>query len=923
MYCSYSHTIMLHAGNGADPMLTQDGLHFNYVAVTVPGDAIALMDTYFNESRGRQSITGYGFGEAVNYRVLDDMGGITQLAGVIYIGLVKHAMHWLTTEQGLPLHFTNNVNQIIKRFHFEQNVPMHTPAMGVPRTARQVSFTDITQLKSYTQSFIVEGELYASRFDSIEVIAGLAASANGIAEYNAREAYGAILFGKSASPTGYNMANTEHALIERAMDEASLIAILHKRKNGFNYLARRAHSVMQSNPSRATPNVAIMPYGKMAAITSGNEHTQLWSAGEIGPKRVKNGIISDINRGLVTDGDSTPLVIGGVEVREAPIVRHFDTTAEEISRRIYTGDFYEFSAPPNAHFGSDPDVLPWAEGTSVEKDAEQRVHFEHLFHACGFFEEVPGIDGNDVIKQHSDDINKRLWRINTARWNSIAESMLPQEGNDADPFVYKRGNNILVRDWCEPEAHKYTSDIPVVWKLGEINKEDVEIAAMTSLEPWGGHIDIYNFDRSYGWPLTKWTVESTRRRNALYVDWNYNISTMPAGAAQINFRPERVGNIPEHVHGRIANMPAFEALVGQGKFTPNLRPFFEDYLIRRNAIDNAPAPPGRAAAHPGAAADPDLELPGRSGVMARANYVMPDGNPATLIGVADYDNDRVEARALRDAELDAIAAFNMGYCIPYMSKPDRRRQPAVPNSKIIGQTMAWWAKQIDFLMLCPYRESLMQDVAFIKSGSELGKTFMSQPRIMTEHNAMQDFWLWKVQYRSAAVVINSDNVTVFRNAVCDGMGTGNNLDLQTAEQATSLKDDGFVMNNGFPSVVCIPMPKRGINVNAGQRTSPWFDSSRPVLALAGTIPIAGGAASEPHYPGFKTACELYGWNQTRISQMTGGSNLPVAPLLFRANLKWPTTSGMSDEISHSVFGKATVGSKEVRMWGRGVNPTAV
>lgn len=858
---------MLHGAHGVEPNLTREGLHFASIAVVTDVEAVTALDGYFSQAHNAQNISGYGFGEAVGYRVLEDLPGVSRLAGVIYVGLVRKKMHWITTDKGLPLHFTDAVYQIVQKFNFEENIPMHTPAMGVPRTARQTSSTAIARLIPLSQSFRIEGEAYARGFDNIQVVAGLAASANGIASHSAREAYGAIITGKSTSPLTAPLVNTEAELIFRAMEERSLHAIFHKKKDAFSILAGRAFTVMQSSPSRVTPTVAIFPFGKMQALLNSPSYTQYWLAGDVGPKRVKNGSSSDIDTGVIIDGDKSVLELSGVEVREAPMVTNFDTSVEEMSRMVYTGEFFNFSPPSNCHFGGD-DVLPWAEMFSPEKDCRTKIHFIDLVRRCGWFTQVPGCVGGNGHSTYSASESNYLWRVNTARWANIANAnLLPEAGADADPFVFRDGANIRVRaQWLETKR-RFLLDVPVFWPYHVITDQEAAIAAAEVVPPAaGGGIPAFNAGAQGNWPYTKWDVERRRRDNTNRLAWNWNIATLQVRRQCVQQEAD-VADATALMYGATA-----DGINGDGV-----------YQILRNA--------GRIAEE----ANADLR---RTAVFNALQVYAFSQERMDLV----FPNFQLPA-----AGDNAAAAAGNAWL----------RDPA--RNEISALTTADLAKRLDFLLFRPMQQAMMQDVAFIRSGAELGKTFMSHPLISIGRDVSVNSWLWTIQYRSVAMVTNADYVTVFRNVLYDGMGTGNNTDVFTHDQLMALRQGNYGLSEGDPSVIAIPVPKR----TEVQDLMP-FDKSRTVVAVAGVINgMNPNREPEPHYPGFRSCQELYGWNRLVVSPTPQQSVYPIAPLMFRGDLVWPTATGELREECHSMHGRADVGVREVRMYGRGLNPTAI
>ena len=892
---------MLRGPIGLDPNMSREGLHFASVAAVTDVDAVTTLDSYFINAQNRQPIVGFGYGEAVNYRVLEDMPGITEVASVIYIGLLRNNIHWINTDDGLPLHFTDAVYQLVKKYNFEENVPMHTPAMGVPRTSRQSTTTEIAKLRPLTQSFRIDGEVYARKFDSIQVIASLAAAANGINSSNARNAYGAILFGKSVSPLTPPSSNTNAELLFRAAEESSLFAIFHKRRDAFSYLAQRARVVMQTSPSRSTPNVAIIPFGKMSALSSNAFETQYWLAGSIGPKRIKNGQPSDVDTGMVLDGDGTVLKKDGVEIREAPMVSNFDTSVDQMSRRVYLGGIELFSPPSMASFGAKNgkgygNGLPWCKRYSPEKDTHSIISFETLVERCGWFKKVPGAGVNGDM--YNQDISKHLWCLDQDSMRRVLpndpatlQNIFPEANlNQPDPFfVY--GNppaggapDIVPRPKWSPRKTRYIDDINGFWEIEHISNEDIDAASRMTV-PGGA---AFNINDAGDWPYLKWDVERKMRRNSRHIQHNYNIAMMDRAAvtalldgftqaAQVYFNVLlAAGGAPLDV--RDVQVPQVLPAAGAAQEQIDL---FNAWEGLRNTLGDG---------HIGRIDGAVLAI----GAVAR-----------TYGDIIDQANDRVER--IFDQSPQSV------YC-------DERRQMEMAGN-VAGMTLSELAEHVDFLLMSPMQEYYMQDVAFIRSGAELGKTFMSHPTINVGHDVMVNDWKWVIQYRAEAVVINPDLVTVFRNVIYDGMGTGNNSEVMTFDEARALQDSGFELQEGMASIIAIPIPK--ISKPVGINGMDNVDGSRTIFALSGTLPAGGqNGQVKPHYPGFKLCNQLFGWNRVNVVGLAGQTTYPIAPLLFRGALVWPTENGEMTEECHDHHGLGTVGARDVRMYGRSLNPTA-
>lgn len=827
---------MLRGPSGFDPNMTQEGLHFASIMAVSDVDAVTTLDSYVINAQGRQPIAGYGHGEAVNSITLEKVPGMMEVAGIVYVGIVRRLIHWINTDDGLPLHFTEAVYQLIKKYRFEENIPQPTPAMGVPRTARQSSSTDIAKLHPLTQSFVIDGEVYSRGLDVIQVVASLSAAANGITSSNARNAYGAILFGKSISPLMPPSSNTDTELMIRAAEEKSLFGIFHKRKDAFSYLAQRARVVMQTSPSKRTPNVAIIPFGKMSALSSIASERDYYLAGSVGPKRIKNGQPSDIDTGRIIDGDGTVLKKDGVEIREAPMVTNFDTSVEQMSRNLYVGSYELFSPPSTAVFGggsnggsgkSYGDGLPWCKRYSPEKDSFTKIEFATLVERCGWFKRIPGSgpDGDE----YSEDITKHLWVVDpdVCPPGFVQGNNLDFEGRDADPFFcLDDEGNVQVRERWKRKKTNYIDDIPHYWKYTDIPEEQLRLAASQQAQ------GPFNPDEPGEWPFTKWNVEKTLRQNDQRRRWNANIARLT----------------PQELDAAFDNN-MHEAYIGDAAVGP----------------------------------------------------VNVGQNPAFM--------DRA----------DALDRFNLLFEYTF---GESRRALIDANGAIEGMTLAELAENVDFLLQSPMQEYFMQDVAFIRSGAELGKTFMSNPTLNAGRDNLINEWNWVIQYRAAAIVMNPDLVTVFRNVIYDGMGTGNNSDVMTLQQAKDLANSNYVLQEGAPAIIAVPIPK--ISKSTGVKMLDNIDPSRTILALSGTIPLGNreNADIRPHYPGYKLCSYLFGWDRLRVISPTPDHRLPIASMLFRGSLTWPTHGGEIVEECHDPHGLGAVGARDVRMYGRSMNPTA-
>ena len=561
----------LYPGIAAAQDIGQNGVEFAGLRAYDGVSGYNSLREYFERAHNRQEVTSHGQGTFVGYNVRDDMQGITTHLGVIYLGMLKGKLHWLNKEKGLPAILTKSIYFTTGVVRWENFVPVQTPAMGVPPLARRMTQEIVSKAENYTLSFQMEGEHFGEDVGNIELSSNIAQIAGSMAHFMAREAYRALHFPQALRVVRRPMGNTEEDLIMYILAERDAHAMVHKHENGVQMLAELCSTRIRTGPSQLNATIGVFPMGKMSAIMTRNAlYTHYDKAGEDGPKRLRNGIVTDEESGNVIETGVGLMLSNGVEIREGPAVQDNDSRVMEMNREVYTGDNFHIDHERDADYGIGRNGLPnlpWIRVFSATHDDWMPIHFEDAFRNCGRFRLVTGAAGPG--KTHSDDPETYLWTLDMTPYADMDAANLPRAtaNGNADPFVYKLpAGDVVVRPWCSlPARPNYYDDLPKFYppparKLsireldtlrqyiyGLAERRRVLIAGLGAA-PAAGAADLINAslpddpdaegDKPARWEQEMWELYKAREDTRNITRWNNNIATADAAG---DFVADRIG----------------------------------------------------------------------------------------------------------------------------------------------------------------------------------------------------------------------------------------------------------------------------------------------------------------------------------------------------------------------------------------------
>lgn len=490
----------------------------------------ALSD-YFNSAYNQREATNRGQGTYRAYHVLDDMKGITNYLGVLYVGMLSGKLHWMNRELGLPAILTDKIYTSSIKVRWDNVVPSQVPAMGVPRIGRSVVEEVVSKAENWTLSFIMEDEHFGQDTGNIELTRNLMYIAGKMAEFMSIEAYRALHFCKSARGVGYMAGNDEDTFRMSVMDECDRFAMPHKSADGLQRLSELCINTLVTGSSHVRPDVCVVPIGKLGALIGSNPfYMEYYRAGQSGPKRARGGFESDLDSGGLSDGNSGPMLINGIRLLEGPAINTSSGYTHLFSRLVYTGEFMNFMTPPDAYLGKDIDgrePLPMIRVFSAKEDDWMPVGFEDAFVNCGRFTIVPGAALE--TRTHNEDPSTHLWMIDIEAYNGMPDADLPEKISDAnaDPFVYKIGGQVQIRKWAEsPDRSDYFDDMPDYHHIEFISEEELESLARYE----AGVAAAFDPAAQGTWELTKWNLKKKIALNEKRVTWNNFIKNPGATA---------------------------------------------------------------------------------------------------------------------------------------------------------------------------------------------------------------------------------------------------------------------------------------------------------------------------------------------------------------------------------------------------------
>jgi hypothetical protein len=522
-----------------------DGKPFSSVATTDAYGGFLSLQEYFNRAHNQQEVTNRGQGTYRSYQVKDDMPGITDTLRVIYVGLVSGKLHWLNGEKGLPAILSNNIYHISGIVRWENFTPTQTPAMGVPRFGRKVAKEIVSKSENYSMMFYMEDEQFSSKDGQATLSANMFFIAGQMSQFMAREAYRALHFAQTMRPINYaSLGNDEESLVMAILAERDLFAMPHKHENGLYMLSEHCATRLVTGPSHVRPTVAVFPMGKISAMMGRNPlYTEYYRAGANGPKRLRDGMESNLETGEVTENKIGFTLVNGIQVLEGPFIEDNDSKIQEFHRSTYTGEFFHFTVPQDGFTGHPVNgvkPLPWIRVFSARDDQFNPILFEQAFRNCGRFELVPGVADDNA--SHGTDANTHLWTLNESNYRGGNETMYPKDTTsaDADPFVYYEGGRLKFRKWCDsPARPEYIDDLPTFYdtKLNYSNEDllalaDYETKVAVKFDPTAfaaASTSVSTWDPKYA------EMKMTIFKNSRKIKWNIHIAKNGAtGATEAN-----------------------------------------------------------------------------------------------------------------------------------------------------------------------------------------------------------------------------------------------------------------------------------------------------------------------------------------------------------------------------------------------------
>ncbi len=486
----------------------------------------ALSD-YFNSAYNQKEVNNQGQGTYRAYHVLDDMPGITNYLGVIYVGMLSGKLHWMNRELGLPAILTDKIYTSSTKVRWDNIVPSQVPAMGVPRIGRSVVEEVVSKAENWTLSFIMEDEHFGQDTGNIELTRNLMYIAGKMAEFMSIEAYRALHFCKSVRGVSYNAGNDEETFKMSVMDECDRFAMPHKSADGLQRLSELCINTLVTGSSHVRPDLGVVPIGKLGALIGSNPlYMEYYRAGQSGPKRIRAGFESDLDSGDLNDGNSGPMLVNGIRLMEGPAIDTNSGYTHLFSRVVYTGEFMNFTTPQDSYLGTvGSSALPMVKVFSAKEDDWMPVGFEEAFVNCGRFVRVPGSANGNA--PHNQDQSKHLWMIDVNAYVGMTDADLPKDVTDAnaDPFVYMEGNALKIRPWAQsPLRSDYYDDLPDYHQLETFSSDDyLRVEAQEARE---------DFDPAAqgGWPAGLYAIRLRMAENDKKIVWNKNLKILAAAA---------------------------------------------------------------------------------------------------------------------------------------------------------------------------------------------------------------------------------------------------------------------------------------------------------------------------------------------------------------------------------------------------------
>lgn len=303
-----------------------------------------------------------------------------------------------------------------------------------------------------------------------------------------------------------------------------------------------------------------------------------------------------------------------------------------------------------------------------------------------------------------------------------------------------------------------------------------------------------------------------------------------------------------------------------------------------------------------------------------------------------------ELKLLFDGREDKMwAAFADGDHPFYYHKDDK-------NAKTHGGVRDWdiggvkvyephtpkeWASLCKGLVIRPMRGQMVQDIAYVAGGPQLGKTMVSKRGMMVSQDIRARKWTWRLDYRFAPHIINWNRVAIATNAIYDGVLPGNNAKIMSQDEAKVLRENGFHLDaESIPAMYALMLPAKTIvlknewdKMPRGKETVSVheFKNEDAFMSIRGFWPqFKSSQKKAMHYPGARFYDALYGWDILTRLMHDGVDTKPICMTTFQAFVRYRTANGYQElpGTGHHGAWEGT-GCRIVRRLGESPNPNVL
>lgn len=395
----------------------KDGTSFDRVEPMSRELANTMISEYMSHALKEVMPKAPNLGLSRSYLVLEDIPSFESFTEVMYLGVLKHEMHWINAEL-LPPELTDSIQFTTETVIFERTIPTVVPQFGVANLSRSRQVKMQSKALTYASAITMEGEVYDTAslnhllYDQMMQIVGANLLLLAIIAYTRLLECTKLQF--AILETGRTLGALK-AMMNKDID---MFAMPYKYKRGMYKFVHEHSSLMRSGYGGVNPTHCIMQPNKMRIIVTGSDEYAEYSMG--GQKAVDR-----------STGDGIVDEIAGVRIREGPC-EYNENTGQPISigYEVYTADHHEFQRWPDQVM--DENDLPYIGLYDIEQDEVEDVRFIDAFKNNGRFvrEEHPTQPSNDDPYTH-------LWKLSPFAHPSFDSlTIKPAVVHDEDPFFY-------------------------------------------------------------------------------------------------------------------------------------------------------------------------------------------------------------------------------------------------------------------------------------------------------------------------------------------------------------------------------------------------------------------------------------------------------------------------------------------------------